>query len=266
MKLFKGTTALITGASSGIGEAFARTLAARHANLILTARSEDKLHKLAKALTKDHGVSVHVFTGDLSHEDMPQRLYDEVKNKGLSVDLLINNAGFGKWGHFLAEEYKTYQEMLRLNINSLVGLTYLFIPEMLKKRNGGVINIASTAAFQPVPYIATYSASKAFVLSFSEALYGEYKNSGLTILALCPGNTSTNFFYVANADASGMSSESPEKVAEAGLNAFLRGRNYYISGVSNYLNSILPRLLPRRSVIRIVENMFRTRVAPFNIQ
>lgn len=266
MKSFKGTTALITGASSGIGEAFARTLAARHANLILTARSEDKLHILAKALSEEYGVSVHAFPGDLSHEDMPQRLYDQVKNKGLSVELLINNAGFGKWGHFLAEDYKTYQEMLRLNINSLVGLTYLFIPEMLKKGNGGVINVASTAAFQPVPYIATYSASKAFVLSFSEALYGEYQKQGLTILALCPGYTSTNFFAEAHADTSGLSFETPDKVAEAGLKAFLKGRSYHISGTNNYIQSILPRMLPRHLAIKVVGNMFRTRVSPFNSQ
>lgn len=262
MKSFKGTTALITGASSGIGEAFARTLAARQANLILIARSEDKLHKLAEALSEEHGVAVHVFPGDLSLEDTPQRLYDQVKDKGLSVDILINNAGFGKWGHFLAEDYKTYQEMLRLNINSLVGLTYLFIPEMIKKRTGGVINVASTAAFQPVPYIATYSASKAFVLSFSEALYGEFKNQGITILALCPGYTSTNFFADAHADTSGVSFETPEKVADAGLNAFLKGRNYHISGTSNYIQSILPRILPRCLAIKVVGNMFRTRVAP----
>lgn len=238
MKSFKGTTALITGASSGIGEAFAHRLAAREGtNLILTARSEDKLKRLAKALSEKYGVSIHVFPGDLSHEDMPLQLYDQVRNKGLSVDLLINNAGFGKWGRFLAEDYKTYQEMLRLNINSLVGLTYLFIPEMLKKGNGGVINVASTAAFQPVPYIATYSASKAFVLSFSEALYGEYKNSGLTILALCPGYTSTNFFAEAHADTSGLSFETPEEVADAGINAFIKGRNYHISGTSNYIQS-----------------------------
>lgn len=266
MKSFKGTTALITGASSGIGEAFARSLAAKQANLILTARSEDKLHRLAKALSEEHGVSVHVFPGDLSREDTPQRLYDQVRDKGLSVDLLVNNAGFGKWGHFLAEDYKTYQEMLRLNINSLVGLTYLFIPEMLKNGNGGVINVASTAAFQPVPYIAAYSASKAFVLSFSEALYGEYKHSGLTILALCPGYTSTNFFAEAHADTSGLSFETPEKVAETGLNALSKGKNYHISGTSNYMQSILPRILPRRLAIKVVGNMFRTRVAPFNSQ
>lgn len=262
MKSFKGTTALITGASSGIGEAFARGLAARHANLILTARSEDKLDRLAKALSEEHGISVHVIPGDLSREDTPLRLYDQVRDKGLSVALLINNAGFGKWGHFLAEDYKTYQEMLRLNVNSLVALTYLFIPEMLKKGNGGVINVASTAAFQPVPYIATYSASKAFVLSFSEALYGEYQKQGLTILALCPGFTSTNFFAEAHADTSGLSFETPEKVAEAGLNAFSKGQNYHISGTSNYMQSILPRILPRRLAIKVVGNMFKTRVEP----
>lgn len=257
MKSFKGTTALITGASSGIGEAFARNLAARGANLILTARSEDKLQKLAKELSDKHGIGVHVLPGDLSMAATPQDIYDKVMKKGLSVDLLINNAGFGKLGHFLAEKKETYQEMINLNIGSLVGLTHLFIPEMLKKKDGGVINVASTAAFQPLPYIAAYSATKSFVLNFSEALWGEYNGQGLTILALCPGATSTNFFTVAKGDTSKMSFETPEKVAEAGLNAFLKGKCYYVSGTGNYLNTFLSRLFPRKVAVKIAARMFK---------
>lgn len=262
MKSFTGKTALITGASSGIGEAFARNLAARGANLILTARSEDKLYKLAKDLSDQHGITVHVIPGDLSLASTPQYIYDKVKEKGLSVDLLINNAGFGKWGHFLAEGNETYQEMIHLNISSFVGLTRLFIPDMLKRRDGGVINVASTAAFQPIPYIAAYSATKSFVLSFSEALWGEYRKHGLTVLALCPGYTSTNFFAEAHADTSGMSFQTPETVAEAGLNAFLKGKSYHVSGGKNYLTTFLSRLLPRRVVIKTLAGMFRNRIEP----
>ncbi|MCZ6679305.1 MAG: SDR family oxidoreductase, partial [Candidatus Poribacteria bacterium] len=231
MKSFKGATVLITGASSGIGEAFARNLANRGANLILTARSGDKLRQIAGELSEKHAIDAHVFPGDLSRPDMPQRLFIQIQFAGLPVDVLINNAGFGKWGHFLDVNYQRYQDMLNLNINALVSLTHLLLPAMLKRGDGGIINVASTAAFQPLPYVATYSATKAFVLSFSEALWGEYREHGLTILALCPGNTSTHFADVANADDTKMQkAETPDKVAEVGLEAFLRGRNYVIPG------------------------------------
>ena len=186
MKSFKGATVLVTGASSGIGEAFAYNLANRGANLILTARSEDKLRQIAKELSERHEIQVHVFPGDLSLLDMPQRLWDDVQSASLSVDVLINNAGFGKCGPFLEYDYQSHQDMLNLNIKALVGLTHLFLPSMLEKGDGGVINVASTAAFQPIPYLATYSATKAFVLGFSESLWGEYHEHGLTVLALCP--------------------------------------------------------------------------------
>ena len=148
-KDFEGTTVLITGASSGIGEAFARNLASKGVNLILTARSQDKLIRIADELRKKHPISVQVFPADLSRIDAPQQLIDQIRTSGSSVDVLINNAGFGKWAHFLAEDIDTYQRMLSLNINALVRLTYLCLPDMLSRGKGGVINVASTAAFQP---------------------------------------------------------------------------------------------------------------------
>jgi short-subunit dehydrogenase len=258
MKSFKGATVLVTGASSGIGEAFARNLANRGANLILTARSEDKLSQIAKELSEKHAIRVHVFPGDLSQLDMPQRLWGEIQSASLSVDVLINNAGSGKCGPFLSYDYHSYQEMLNLNISALVSLTHLFLPSMLKKGDGGVINVASTAAFQPIPYLATYGATKAFVLGFSESLWGEYHKRGLTVLALCPGNTSTNFAEVANADVTRMTkAETPETVVEEGLRAFLKGRNYVIPGRAvNYLLANLSRLLPRRRVLGITSDIF----------
>ncbi len=257
---FKGSTVLITGASSGIGAAFARNLASRGANLILTARSEDKLTRIAEELQKQYPISIQVIPADLNDMAAPQHLFEKVRASGVSVDVLINNAGFGKWAHFLAEEFDTYRRMLSVNINALVHLTHLFLPHMLARGTGGVINVASTAAFQPVPYIAVYSASKSFVLNFTEALAGEYGASGLRFLALCPGNTTTNFMAVANADTSGMSFATPEDVVEAALNAFLRGRVYHVPGMANYLTSLLPRILSRAAAVRIVANMFRGRV------
>lgn len=259
MKSFKGATVLVTGASSGIGEAFAHNLAKRGADLILTARSEDKLHQIAKALAEKHAIQVDVFPGDLSRPDTPQQLWEQIRSASLSVDVLINNAGFGKCGPFLAYDYQSYQDMLNLNIRALVGLTHLFLPSMLEKGDGGIINVASTAAFQPIPYLATYSATKAFVLGFSESLWGEYHEQGLTVLALCPGNTSTNFADVANADVTRMTrAEKPETVVEAGLRAFLKGRNYVVPGRRvNYLLANLSRLLPRRRVLGITSDIFK---------
>lgn len=261
---FKHTTVLITGASSGIGEAFAYHLANQGANLILTARSATRLEQIADDLRKSHSATVHVFPEDLGHREAPQQLFDKIKARGLRVDVLINNAGFGKWAHFLAEELDTYHEMLSVNINALVGLTHAFLRDMLARGTGGVINVASTAAFQPVPFIAVYSASKSFVLNFTEALAGEYSEYGLRFLALCPGNTATHFMAVANADTSGMSFADPKDVAQAALDAFLKKRGYHVPGTVNYLTSLLPRILPRSATIRVVANMFRGRVAAYS--
>lgn len=262
-KIFEGATALITGASSGIGEAFAHNLAKKGANLILTARSEDKLAQVADELREKYRISVHVFPVDLISPDAPRQLIERIKAGGLRVDFLVNNAGFGKWAHFLGESLDTYEQMLSLNIDALVKLTYLCVPDMLAHGKGGVINVASTAAFQPAPYIAVYSASKAFVLSFTEALAGEYQERGVRFLALCPGNTTTNFMATANANTAGMSFSTPEEVAEAGLTAFVKGKSYHVQGRANYLSSLLPRVLSRAAVIRIVAGMFKNRVVPW---
>ncbi|MFN8344446.1 MAG: SDR family oxidoreductase [Spirosomataceae bacterium] len=262
MKQLKGKTALITGASSGIGEAFAVELASQECNLIITARSKAKLLQKAEALRREFGVKVAVYSGDLSLKETPQKLFDKIREDGLSVDLLVNNAGVGKWTNFLDEPLESYGAMLQLNINALVKLTYLFLPEMLKNKEGGVINIASTGAFQPCPYVAAYCASKSFVLHFSEALYGEYHKMGITITAVCPGNTDTGFQKEANANTQGMASDSPEKVAKDGLRAFLQGSPLQVVGVSNYVSSLLPRFLPRKTVIGVVRNMMNKKVNP----
>ncbi|WP_409416374.1 SDR family NAD(P)-dependent oxidoreductase [Flavobacterium sp. PS2] len=260
MKTLKNKTALITGASSGIGEAFAYELAKQGANLIITARSEDKLQILAHKISKEHNVQVNVFTGDLLQKDTPQKLYNQIKQAGLSVDLLVNNAGFGKWVNFLDESMEDYDEMIEININALVKLCHLVLPDMLKKGDCGIINVASTGALQPCPYVATYCASKSFVLDFSEALYGEYSKRGVTITALCPGNTTTGFQSVAKANTKGMAANTPETVAKQGISALLKNKSFKIVGTTNYLQSFLPRLLPRKAVINIVSKMMNAKV------
>ena len=200
MKSFKGKTALITGASSGIGKAFAEALARRGAKVILTARSEAGLNAVADALRAAKAPGVEVIALDLAAPGAGAKLAAAVVAKGLEVDLLVNNAGFGKWGDFLSVEAAVDAEMVQLNITALVDLCHAFLPAMQARRDGGIINVASTAAFAPLPYAAVYSASKAFVLSFSEALFGECEDKGVHVLALCPGGPQSNFAAVAAGD------------------------------------------------------------------
>ncbi|AEI51663.1 SDR family NAD(P)-dependent oxidoreductase [Runella slithyformis] len=260
MKNLIKKTALITGASSGIGEAFAYELAKGGVNVILTARSEQKLQDIAQKIQSIYAVNVLVLSEDLAAKGSAESLFRKIKAANWSVDLLVNNAGVGKWAGFLEETAENYEEMIELNITSLMKLTYLVLPEMLRKGEGGIINVASTGAFQPCPYIAVYCASKAFVLSFSEALYGEYHSKGIMITALCPGNTATGFQSYANADTRGMRSDTPERVAKEGIAAMLKGKSYTIVGMDNYLQSLLPRLLPRKTIIDAVGGMMGKKV------
>ncbi len=261
--IFKDATILVTGASSGIGEAFARQLAKRGAHLILTARSQQKLEQLADELRAHHQISVQVFPKDLSLMQAPQELFQEIQASGLVVDVLINNAGFGKWAHFLGEQLDTYEQMVALNVKALMRLSYLCIPSMLARGKGGVINVASTAAFQPGPYFAVYAASKAFVLHFTEALAGKYRGRGLNILTLCPGATATNFNAVAHIPD--VPHSSADEVVEAGLKAYAQHKSTFVHGCRNYLTSLLPRILPRAMVIGIVVKMFKNKVRPWPV-
>lgn len=260
MTKFPYNTALITGASSGIGKAFAYELAKKGLNLVLTARSEDKLSEIVTDLKSKYKIDVLYLTADLSNPNSSQRIYDELTQKKIRIDLLINNAGFGKWNNFLDEDIQTYEQMIQLNVSSLVKLCQLFIPNMLKNKNGGIINIASTGALQPCPYIAVYCASKAFVLNFSESLYGEYLDKGIIVTGICPGNTITNFQETANANTKGMSYVSPEEVAKKSIDALLNKKNNKIIGLGNQFQALLPRLLPRKMIIKIVKNMMNKKV------
>lgn len=255
MNTLHDKTILITGASGGIGAAMAREAAAPSVTLLLTARSEDKLHTLADEV-RERGADADVFPQDLSRPGAADTLYERITEAGYTVDVLINNAGFGKMGPFEAYESETYEQMVTLNVTNLVTLTRRCLPDMLEKEEGGILNIASTAAYQPLPHFAVYSATKSFVLNFSQALYGEYKDRGVTVSCLSPGTTDTNFAERANSSAFVPKGESPEKVARSGLDALLRRKRAKVSGLSNAISAVVGRLAPRGGVIAVMRRAF----------
>jgi len=249
---------LITGASSGIGEAFARALAARGHNLLLVARSEDKLMRLCSELGRISSIHCQQIALDLSRQESPVRLFDETKARGLEIDLLINNAGFGSMGEFATLDLAHELNMIDLNMRSLVELTHRFLQPMRERKSGAIINVASTASFQPVPYMATYAATKAFVLSFSEALWEENRSYGVEVLALCPGVTETGFFAASHIQKPpARTSETPEQVVETALRGLKRRRSSIISGAPNKVMVATERLIPRSFVLRAIGSVMR---------
>ncbi|HEY0006607.1 MAG TPA: SDR family oxidoreductase [Pyrinomonadaceae bacterium] len=244
-------TTLITGASSGIGEAFARRLAAEGDNLLLVARTENRLAALCNELGRAHNINAQYVAMDLGGAGAGRKLFEEARGRGLEVELLINNAGFGSMGEFMAEEIERQLQMIDLNIKALVELTYLFLGPMRERKSGAIINVASTAAFQPVPFMATYAATKAFVLSFSEALWEENRAAGVHVMALCPGVTETNFFNAAGIERPGMRAvQTPEEVVQTALSGLKRRKSHIISGWANFLMIEAERLVPRALVLR----------------
>jgi short-subunit dehydrogenase len=253
------TTALITGASGGIGAAFARQLAALGKDLILVARSEDKLNALARDLASQHAVQAHVIVADLARPGSASDLYAETERLGLAVDLLVNNAGFAKAGAFSELPFDVQADMVRLNVNALTELTRLYLPAMRQRGRGGVINVASNAAFQPTPFVAVYGATKAYVLSFSEAIAEEVAADGVTVMALCPGATATDFHDTAEVWVQEQSSmPTPDEVVAAGLRAFARGRRSFLHGATNQLTAIASRFLPRRLVVHLTARVMNS--------
>ena len=251
-------TTLITGASSGIGEVFARKLAARGRNVLLVARSEEKLITLCNELGRSNSIRAQHVTMDLSQPESPARLFDEAEKRGLIVDMLINNAGFGSFGDFTKLEVERELNMIDLNVRSLVDLTYRFLIPMRQRKQGAIINVASTAGFQAVPFMATYAATKAFVLSFSEALWEENRLHGIKVMALCPGVTETNFFEAARGQKPpARVTQTPEDVVETALRGLARGKSHIISGWSNRAMTEAERLAPRDLVTRIAGRMMR---------
>lgn len=241
-------TALVTGASSGLGELFARKLAARGHNLILVARRANRLVALADELTKAHGIAAHVIAADLAQADAVVRLMDEIASKGLAVNILINNAGFGARGGVITLDVETQLRMIDVNCRALVALTRAVLPGMVQLQRGSILNIASTAAFQPGPWMAVYYASKAFVLSFSEAVHEEVKGRGVRVACLCPGATRTEFAVEADMESSRlfrMLAGDADKVVADGLAALDANRAVKVSGLVHGAMAASVRFTPR---------------------
>ena len=249
-------TVLITGASSGIGEALAHCCARDGHSLVLVARSIDKLEALAATLRQQYGVTAIAIRADLEAMDGATQLHAGVSARGLRIDVLINNAGYGLFGEFSALPLDGQIAMMQLNMSSLVALSKLFLPELIA-RHGRLMNVASTAAFQPGPYMAVYYATKAFVLSFSEALAEELSGTGVTVTAFCPGPTASGFQDKAvmndSALVKGRRMPGSAEVAELGYRAMLRGQRVYIPGLINWLMAQSYRFTPRRVMTRVVK-------------
>ena len=260
MSEWKGKTALVTGASYGIGESFARRLAADGANVIVIARSRDRLDALANGLRSRYGVEITVIEADLASATAPGEIYEATEGRGRKIDLFINNAGFGAVGDFASIPLDLQLEMIQVNVSSLVTLSHLFLQPMIKRRAGAIIQVASTASFQGVPYSSIYSATKAFILNFSEGLWAECREYGVRVLALCPGPTATHFQSVAgtthlrNPDKM----QTPDEVVEVGLNALAKNQSVSISGLSNQLMIGVERFVPRNLVTRIAARLYRS--------
>ncbi len=257
MDNWAGKWALVTGASAGIGKAFAKELAAGGTNVVLTARRRERLEELAQKLTAAHKIRAEAVVADLAEADAPQKIFQFTKNKKIEIDLLINNAGFGAYGEFFKQDTQLLLDMVQVNCSAVVHLTRLYLPDMVARRRGDVLIVASTASFQGVPYISTYAATKAFDLLFAEGLAEEMKPYGVRVCALCPGSTESEFHEVARQQEFKRSAETAEKVARTGLRALADGKNYVISGLGNYLGAHAQRLAPRRLVTRIAGSMFR---------
>jgi len=254
-------TTLITGASSGIGAAFARKLAARGRNVLLVARSEDKLITLCNELGRLSGIRAHYYTLDLLKPGAAAELMEETTRRELVIDMLVNNAGFGSMGDFTGQDLARELEMIDLNIKSLVDLTYRFLGPMRERGQGTIINVASTAGFQPVPYMATYAATKAFVLSFSEALWEENREFGVHVMALCPGVTDTNFFAASQMGRPPLRTiETAEDVVETALRGLRHRKASVISGWANWLQVEAERFVPRSVVTKIAGKAIRSQL------
>ncbi|MEJ3744491.1 SDR family oxidoreductase [Actinomycetes bacterium KLBMP 9797] len=256
-------TALITGASSGLGAEFARQLAARGYRLVLVARSADRLRRLADELGAAHGVPVDVLARDLAAPGAAAGIAADLAATGAGVDLLVNSAGFGTAGRFEEIPDGCDEDQLMVNVVALVGLSRALIPGMLGRGHGAIINVGSTAGFQPSPYFATYAAGKAFVLNFSLALRAEYQGRGIRVLALCPGPTRTAFFdTVGERAAIGGAMMAPDEVVRAALRGLERDRAYVVPGLGNQLSAHLTPRRPRRLVTAIAKRVTRSVLAP----
>ena len=254
-----GKWALVTGASAGIGVALAEELARGGSKLLLTARRRDRLDMLAERLASTYKVQTEVFAADLAAPSAPGKVFAFTQERGMEVDLLVNNAGFGQYGEFPGVQERRLLDMVQVNCAAVVHLTHLFLPGMVARRRGDILILASTASFQGVPYLSTYAATKAFDLLLAEGLAEEMKPYGIHVCALCPGTTESEFHHSAGLDQFVRKGETAEKVAHTGLRALAAGKSYVISGLGNYLGAQGERIVPRRLVTRIAASLFRPR-------
>lgn len=249
--------ALLTGASSGIGKELAEIMAKNGHSLILVARRTEALKSIQSELSKKYGTTIHVIGKDLSMPDSPKELYEELHQKNLKPVILVNNAGFGLFGEFAETDWSKERMMIDLNVTSLVHLTKLFLQDLKPSQPGKIMNVASTAAFQPGPLMAVYYATKSFVLSFSEAISEELHHTGITVTALCPGPTESEFQKVADMEGSKLfnTRNVPDSAAVAafGYNAMMKGKRVAIHGKMNALMATATRFTPRWLVTRIVK-------------
>jgi short-subunit dehydrogenase len=249
---------LITGASSGIGLEMTKQLAAKQHNLLLVARNEAKLEALQQLIIKEYQIEVEYFLFDLSEQHASLELYNEIKERNYLVVGLINNAGFGDYGNFIEMPLKKDEEMIAVNITALVGLTKLFAADMVKQGKGRIMNVASLLSFLPFPYYTIYSATKCFVLAFTETLAAELEGTGVVVTALCPGTVETPFHTPEMRKTKAMSANKPMSVsvvAKKGVNLFLNGRNKKIVGFMNWFLSNLPRITPDKVMMKIKKNL-----------
>lgn len=251
-------TALVTGASSGIGKVFATELAKKGCNLILVARSKDKLEQLAEELHITYSIQTVPLAIDLSTISAAENLAREIEMRGLTVDILVNNAGFGTMGEFHSISPARIQQEIHLNVTSLTELTHVFISPMARRKEGIIINVASMTAFQPAPYMAVYGATKAYVLSFTEALWAEYNDTGVQVIALCPGETQSSFHAVSGTDSLTSKRMQPIDVVNAAFAGLGKKRSHIIVGRKNYMMAQLPRLLPRSTVVQFAKGVFQS--------
>ncbi len=249
-------TALITGASGGLGEEFAKLFSADGYDLVLVARSRDKLEKLATDLHAKHDITATVIPCDLSLPNAAKNLCEELKKRNITIDVLVNNAGFGAYGPFAETNYEQEKSLLQVNIVALTDLTKLLLPDMVKRRSGNILNVASTAAFQAGPLMAVYYASKAYVMNFSLALSEELRGTGVTVTCLCPGPTRTGFEAGAGMTASKLfkaGSMDAMTVAKIGYDAMKAGRPLIVAGLLNKIGTFMTRLIPRMFAAKVAK-------------
>lgn len=257
---YRGKTALITGASTGIGAQFARDLAARGCSLVLVARSKDALDQLAAELRESAGVDAAVIAADLTAPTAAADLIEHLDARGLEVDYLINNAGFGTFGDLADADPDRIDEEVRLNVSALTAITTRFVPRLVGRDEAALVTVASNAAFQPIPHMAVYAATKAYVLSFTRAVWGETRGTSLRVLAVCPGPTQTPFFAVAGEDKALTRRRTTAQVTQTALRALDAGKPSVVDGVWNaFVARVGARLAPERALIAAAGRFVRPR-------